>query len=491
MILLYNPPSSATRKPILPMSLLALGALLEGRREYEIVDGNLVEDSLEHLDRLITSGDVELLGVTVMPGPQLNAATPLCRELRRRHPDLRIVWGGYFPSQHHDACLASGFVDYVVRGCGEHPFVELVLALAEGRSPAEIPGLAFVDGDSGELVSNPPPEFPDPEALPDFPYHRVEVGRYLRPTFMGRRTISHHSSYGCPYRCGFCSVATLAQGQWRAQSARRVAEIVRTLVEDHGADSIEFHDNSFFIDEERVSELAERIAPLKIGWWAEARIDRLARYQEQTWEKLRDSGLRMVFMGAESGADETLARMNKGGTSSIDKTLLVAETMKRYGIVPEFSFVLGNPPDPERDAEQTLDFIREVKMVNSSAEIIFYMYTPVPSDSELYAVAEKEGFRFPQTLEEWTDPSWRDFCQRRNIDVPWLVPGLRRRVRNFEAVLNARYPTVTDQRLRGFLRWLLRVASGWRYRMRFYSLPIELKVLQKLVAYQRPETSGL
>ena len=28
MILLYNPPSSARRKPVLPMSLLALGALI-------------------------------------------------------------------------------------------------------------------------------------------------------------------------------------------------------------------------------------------------------------------------------------------------------------------------------------------------------------------------------------------------------------------------------------------------------------------------------
>ena len=30
MIVLYNPPSSANKKPILPMSLLAVGAVLEG-----------------------------------------------------------------------------------------------------------------------------------------------------------------------------------------------------------------------------------------------------------------------------------------------------------------------------------------------------------------------------------------------------------------------------------------------------------------------------
>ena len=67
---------------------------------------------------------------------------------------------------------------------------------------------------------------------------------------------------------------------------------------------------------------------------------------------MRDSGLRMVFMGAESGSDETLKRMNKGGTASTDKTLFIAEKMRGYSIVPEFSFVLGNPPDPEADVAQ-------------------------------------------------------------------------------------------------------------------------------------------
>ena len=41
MLILYNPPSSARRKPVMPLSLLALGALLEGRHDYTIVDGNL------------------------------------------------------------------------------------------------------------------------------------------------------------------------------------------------------------------------------------------------------------------------------------------------------------------------------------------------------------------------------------------------------------------------------------------------------------------
>ncbi|MDO8673311.1 MAG: B12-binding domain-containing radical SAM protein, partial [Dehalococcoidia bacterium] len=74
MLILYSPPGSVQRKPILPMSLLALGALLEGAHEYTIIDGNLVTDAMAAIDRVVRTSGVDLLGMTVMPGPQLNHA---------------------------------------------------------------------------------------------------------------------------------------------------------------------------------------------------------------------------------------------------------------------------------------------------------------------------------------------------------------------------------------------------------------------------------
>ena len=87
----------------------------------------------------------------------------------------------------------------------------------------------------------------------------------------------------------------------------------------------------------------------------------------------------MVFCGAESGSTDTLKRMNKGGTAAAELTLELARRMKSFGIVPEFSFVVGNPPDPEADLAQTLAFIRRVKHDQSRAEIILYVYSPVPT----------------------------------------------------------------------------------------------------------------
>src|SRR6185436_7314471 len=129
---------------------------------------------------------------------------------------------------------------------------------------------------------------------------------------------------------------------------------------------------------------------------------------------------------------------------------------------------------PEADVNETLAFIRKVRKVNPRSEIILYMYTPVPLSGELYDQARASGFRFPETLEGWVDPTWLDFAQRRSAHVPWMNDPLRQRVRDFERVLNAYYPTSTDIRLTGLRRAVLKAASAWRYRLRVYTLPIEL-----------------
>ena len=488
MLVLYNPPSSARRKPVMPLALLALGALLEDRHEYTIVDGNLDPHALETIDRHVRAG-ADTLGVTVMPGPQLADAVPVCRELKSRHRDLRIIWGGYFPTQHFDVCLKSGYVDYVVRGHGEVVFQSLVDRLVKGEDPTDMVGLAYRQPD-GMPFTNPTAPIPHPDHMPEFPYHRIDVGRYARQSFMGRRTLAHHSSYGCPFFCNFCAVVNMVGGRWLAQSAERTANVARRLVTDYGADAVEFYDNNFFVHEARTVEFAERILDLGIGWWGDSRIDTLLRYSDRSWQLMRESGLRMVFMGAESGSDETLKRMNKGGSASTDKTLAMAEKARQYGIVPEFSFVLGNPPDPEGDVRVTLEFIRKVKRVNPHAEIIMYVYTPVPLAGELYEQAKAEGFAFPETLEEWISSDWQDFAQRRSAQIPWLADPIRRHLRDFERVLSAYYPTITNPSLRGVRRVMLRAASAWRYHLGFYSYPLELRPLQRLLAYQRPETCG-
>lgn len=493
MIVLYNPPSSANRKPVLPMSLLALGQVIEGIHDYRIVDGNLEKNPVDALDRAIRENGATVLGVTVMPGPQLHDAVPTCKEIKARFPSLTIVWGGYFPTQHFDVCLKGNFVDFVVRGHGEFVFRALLALIQNGGDPKDLPGIAYLNPIDGNIIDNGNSPIPHPKELPPlFPYQRVDVNRYIRPTFMGKRTLPHHSSYGCPFFCNFCAVVNMVDGLWKSQTAEQTAQVVSYLVHNFGANAIEFYDNNFFTNEARVAEFAGRLLSLglSIGWWGEARIDTMLKYSRRTWELMRDSGLKMVFLGAESGSDETLTRMNKGGKASTHKTLEIARKMKEYKIIPEMSFVLGNPPDPETDAEQTIRFIRKIKRINPTTEIIMYMYTPVPLSGELYEQAKADGFEFPATLEEWISDDWQQFSQRRSTHVPWLKDPIRRKIADFQWTLNAYHPTRTDPTMGWLKRWALRMASAWRYHTGFYQFPFELKALHRVLAYQRPETTG-
>ena len=164
--------------------------------------------------------------------------------------------------------------------------------------------------------------------------------------------------------------------------------------------------------------------------------------------------------------------------------------MRGFEVVPEFSFVLGNPPDAADDVDTTLGFIRRLKSVNPAAEMVLYMYTPVPLDGILYDEARAMGFRFPDSLDGWVSGDFRHFSLRRDPEAPWLPAALKRRVRNFERVVNAYYPNVTDTKLVGLRRTALRALGSWRYHLRFYQAPLELRAFHKLVGYQRPETTG-
>ncbi len=488
MIVLFNPLSTTPGKQPLPLSLMSLAGVLEQRGDrWSLVDGNLVRDpAAEIVARLasVPRGDGPLLGVTVMPGPQLTQAIAVSRRVKAVLPHVPIVWGGYFPTQHADTVLAAPYVDFVVRSQGERALAQLVDIVRGGGLLNSVAGLSFKGG------SNPAARPIDLDELPDLPYHRVDMERYIHANYLGRRTVAHNSSFGCPFACSFCAVVAMSNRRWLAQSPARVERVLRHLAGTYRIDAVQMHDMDFFISEARTAECAERIADLGLRWWALGRVDTLMHYSDATWRAMARSGLKMVFAGAESGSDETLARMNKGGRASTSLTIELARRMRTYNVVPEFSFVLGSPPDPLADVDATFDFIRRLKAVNPATEIILYTYTPVPLEGALYSGARQLGFAFPRTLDEWAAPEWQHLSMRRGDGIPWIDREVRRRIRNFERVINAFYPTVTDMKLTGWRRAALRLVSAWRYALKLYDAPYELRALHRLIQYQRPETTG-
>lgn len=484
MIILFHPRSTKPKNRRLPLSVLYLGAVLEGRAEYEIVDGNVEPDPWAKIDALMQAHRVEMLGVSVMPGPQLLQAVPVCRAFREKYPAVPIVWGGYFPSLYTEAALNAKYVDFVVRGQGEDALLELIEELRGSRDFSRVRGISYKDqfGFHVHTATRPlrsPDEFPWP------PYHRIDPAKYIARTFLGSRTAVHQASIGCPFRCNFCGVVPVYDRE-KMESPARTAAILTHLQSQWGINAVQFYDNNFFLREDHARELAERIAPLKLRWWCEARIDIVLGYSDETLRTLRDAGCAMIFFGVESGSDAVLRDMKKQLTS--EQTIALARRIRQFGIVPEYSMILGNPANAEQDVNDAIAFVRRIKKANPDVEIVVQTYVPTPQKNGAYGNVK---VAFPSTPDEWITPHWYAHLIRTDPQLPWLPPRVKRRIRDFETVMNSRWPTTQDMRLPAWGKAVLQSLSSWRYALGAYSFPAELRLAQKLVRLRQPRLESL
>jgi anaerobic magnesium-protoporphyrin IX monomethyl ester cyclase len=495
-ILLFNP-RSAVAKYRVPNSILNIAASVEGKHRWAIVDGNREVDPSGKIMSYLSQGTYKYFGVTVMPGPQLKQAIPICKAIRATYPEIKIIWGGYFASNHYKVVLQSGYVDFVVNGPGDHCFPRLIDALENDHPYELIKNLIYRSGD--QIIKTVKEDLIEQDSLPRLPYDTLHsfypIDKYLGKTYLGERTFAYHSSIGCPFTCSFCAVVPIYEGRWKAKSAQLVYEDVKYIKDRWSADAVEFHDNNFFVSEKRAIEFAHLIKPEQMTWWGMARIDTMSRFKDSTLALIREAGCKIIFFGAESGNNKILKQMDKGGTQNGDQIALFAERMKRFDIIPEYSFVLGTPAQTPEEVEKQIDFeidfIKKIKRINPDTEIVIYTYSPVPTEgSDLYNEALSKGFKFPEHLEDWISPQWENFDLRKNPLTPWLTPEMINKIRNFETVLNGYFPTVTDVRLKGFKRRTIHTLAGMRYRSNLYKYPYELKLLQRIWKYRQPEIQG-
>jgi len=495
-VLLFNP-RSARYKPRLPNSILSVAGAIEGKYDYVIVDGNLEKNPGEKILDYFKSGQFKYFGCTCMPGPQLREAIPISKKTRELFPDIKIIWGGYFPSNQSKVTLNSGYIDFIINGPGEKCFPALIDAL-ENNTPYELIGnIIYKSGD--QIIKTKADELYDQDTLPPIPYNTLNkfypLSRYLGKTYLGTKTIAYHSSMGCPFKCSFCAVVPIYNARWSGKSAQHIYKDIRFLKDSYGGNAIEFHDNNFFVSEKRTVEFAKLIMEEKMIWWGEGRIDTINKYSDESLELMRRSGCKMIFFGAETGNDAILKKMDKGGTQTAAQIRSFAARMAKFDIIPEYSFVLGTPADTPEEVMKQIDFdisfIREIKQINPKTEIIIYIYSPVPTEgSDMYNKVLASGFKFPEKLEDWISPHWENFDLRKNPLTPWLTPEMVNKIRDFETVLNSYYPTISDVRMSSIKRNVIRAVSAFRYKTNFNWKPYELKVLQIMWKYRQPEVEG-
>jgi radical SAM superfamily enzyme YgiQ (UPF0313 family) len=454
-------------------------------------------DAVRSTSDAATGGQFEAVGITVMGGPQVATAIAMSQAVRRASPDLPIVWGGYFPTLYPDVALNNDYVDFVVRGQGEGAFGELLGALATRDRAAlgAIGGLSWRR--DGTVVNNPPRALAREYIAPALHYDKLaDPKAYLVKTFLGERTAAHQAALGCRFHCTFCGVAAMFGGATMLPPAERLDRDLAVLKRQIGADSIQFYDHNFFDREEDMTPLLEVLARHELPWWCYARSDALVNLSSESWRLVRKSRLKMAYIGAETPNDQLLRSIRKG--TRAEQTLEVTELCRSHGVIPELSFMVAPPEDPEGETERTFDFIRRVKRLNPAAEIIVYVNTPLPPDVvpgshrlKLAPLLDVHGAPvvFPKTPEEWTERRWIDYAC--HADAPWITERLRKRIRDFGTVLRCRFPTVQDTRAPRWGKTALRTLASWRYSLRRYDRPWELEASQRLIELLDPRATSL
>jgi radical SAM superfamily enzyme YgiQ (UPF0313 family) len=498
-VLLINPSITSQRNARFPLAILSLSASLEDRYACTLIDGNVDRDFIATAVSALADPSVIAAGVTVMGGPQLHSAIAVSKAIRQAHPTMPIIWGGAFPTVVPHAAVNSPFVDFAVRGQGEATFLELLNSLP--REPEAtfyaVPGLSWRHRD--QVEHNQDRKFSAASLGRMLPYEKLaNPRRYLTRTYLGTRTAGYQAALGCRFRCTFCGVATMFRGKMALPAADRLEEDLTFMKARYGLNAVQFYDHNFFDREVDMVPLLQVLARLELPWWCFARSDALVNLSEASWQLVRKSRLRMAYIGAESPSDWLLHDIRKG--THTDQTLQAVEKCRSHGVIPELSFMVAPPQDPEGETEKTFEFIRTIKQIHPGTEVMIYVYTPLPRResgkgggperfASEYLDRSGEHIVFPRTAEGWAEPQWIDYwCHQ---DAPWVSPRLRRRIVDFTTVLGCRFPTIMDIRAPRWGKSALRALASWRYRFERYDDPWELKLSRKLIRQWDPRVMSL
>lgn len=482
-VLLYYPYPDPGSGPShwAPLPVMTIGSyLLHQGYEVVIIDQRLEKEPFK---RVLSELEGALcLGISAITGIQIAEGVEISREVKKRLPEIPIIWGGVHPTLLPEQTVADPAIDIVVRGQGEVTMSELVKTLATKGDLREVKGLTFKE--KGKIFSTPPRPLTDINDFPPLSYSLIEVERYLDRyvDIAGRtlegggqpRAITYLSSFGCPFNCRFCSENVMSGGRWFGLKPERVVKEIRDLVEESGVKRVVFADENFFVKPSRVKEIADLILEQDIAvlWEGAGRSDSLARFSDSEVETLYRSGCRLVLVGAESGCQKALDLLNK--RMKPEDTEVATRRFTANGIMINLNYIFGIPDEAPESPWKTSRQVCRLAAGNDLVELTYNNYSPYPGN-ELFDRAVELGLNPPQSLEGWAE------VVHTNINLPTVNPKLIRRFLLLRFMFLGRpKPGVCNLR-RNIVILLLRVCARIRLTLKTFALPLDLLLMNFIV----------
>jgi anaerobic magnesium-protoporphyrin IX monomethyl ester cyclase len=365
-----------------PLGLASLAGAIHGHKAI-LVDGLAQGLGTQEVADIIESWDAQVVAVTMDASPYYEFGADLAKKVKSKNKGVTFVAGGHHATFLYPQVLRNGF-DYAVLGEGEETFAELIETLEHREDVMDVKGLAFLK-DKKTYRTDPRPAVPSLDQLPIPAFDLFKRKLYTVEIFEeGSHIVTLETSRGCPYNCEFCSVTPMWGHRWRFKSVERILREIQ-LVKALGYDWVFVVDDNFIVpanlgDRELLFDemVAKGLPPLNLI--VQIRADLAAR-NPHVIERAAKAGVRMAFLGMESGSDEVLKMMNKGiCTATATRGIRV---LRENGILTHGGFIIGAPYESKKQVNKTFEYANQLRMVGlDSAQ--FSIYTPLPGTSAFF-----------------------------------------------------------------------------------------------------------
>lgn len=277
----------------------------------------------------------------------------LAVKIKEKYPNCLIVYGG--PSVPDDIenpwYTTSWFVDVVVRGEGEVPFVE-ILRSADKESMSNIQNVSVNMGSHWTYnYKKGATRIKDLSVLPS-PYTNGII-----PTPKENHAMLFETNRGCPYACTFCDWGGLTY----TKVSRHDMDRIREEIEWMGKNKVGFVynvDANFGIFKERDMQITDWLVETKkkygyplsyfVNWAKNSNETVLAMAK-----KLYDVGLIKSFiMSLQTLTPDALTKV-KRDNMAINEFAYLAEKCKEYGMPFDTELILGNPGETVQGWKET------------------------------------------------------------------------------------------------------------------------------------------
>lgn len=367
-----------------PLGLASIAAYLEQRGvSATIIDCYAHPDALPLIKQTVMDQRPAFIGFSCTTSTFLDGVR-ISQMAKTLLPGIKTVFGGAHVSALREQILEQfPAVDFIVAGEGEETLFELVTG--NGENPEHIAGLVYRDGDT-PVFSGYRKNLLDLDSLP-FPAYEKLAGypeRYTLPIFNYPKApnTSCISSRGCPYACSYCDRSVFRRS-FRYNSANYLFEHLRYLKERFNIRHINFYDDQFTFNRQRVEEFCNLMIANPPGMTFNCAV-RAEHIDFELLRLMKTAGCWMISLGIETGDENLLAqhRQNADLAMLADKIRMI----NRAGIRTKGLLMMGLPGENEKSIQRSMDYVFSLPVDDFNLS----KFTPFPG-SPLYKEIDKLG----------------------------------------------------------------------------------------------------